>query len=280
MKVEQNSLIARTHIVLVAVLLIASLLLVAFYTHEDENGALHKVQAVCSGASTFTKSANSSLLDLENGFTSAIEDAQASNESLEALRESNQKLTELLASAEEYRLESQRLQELLDFKEKSGVSGVSAHIIGYTSSSWVNEITLDVGSSDGVSVGLSVVGQGGLIGQVVRMDAGSCDVRLLQDPQSGVAVMVQSNREQGVLKGSYDGLLYLENIDSDVEVLVGDVITTSGLGGSFVKGLEIGTVSLIRGSTGESNRTIVVTPNTSLSNIEEVIVVASAKEES
>ena len=91
-----------------------------------------------------------------------------------------------------------------------------------------------------------------------------------------MSVYIQSSRAEGVVKGSVEGLLYLENVDSAVEVKVGDVIVTSGLGGSYFRGMELGTVSAVRASAGTSDRTIVVSPLAVADPLEEVTVVTSA----
>ena len=120
------------------------------------------------------------------------------------------------------------------------------------------------------------MGPAGVVGQVVSASPGSAVVRLLTDPQSGAAAMVQSSRAEGVVRGSLNGLMYLENVGDDVSVNVGDVVLTSGLGGSYTKGLLIGTVVRVDGSTTDATRKIIVSPNETASSFEEVIVVTSA----
>ena len=104
------------------------------------------------------------------------------------------------------------------------------------------------------------MGSSGLLGQVIEVSPLTCKVRLVDDPQSGVAVYIQGNRAEGVVKGSVDGLLYLEYVDSSVEVNVGDVLAASGIGGSYLRGMQLGTVSAVRSSAGTSDRTIIVAP--------------------
>ncbi len=88
--------------------------------------------------------------------------------------------------------------------------------------------------------------------------------------------MVQSSRAEGIVRGSLDGLLYLENISADVNIQVGDVVLTSGLGGSYTRGLLIGTVARVEGSAGNDSRRIVVAPNGSVDLLQEALVVFSA----
>ena len=84
--------------------------------------------------------------------------------------------------------------------------------------------------------------------------------------------MVQSSREEGIVRGSLEGLLYLQNLDEDAQVAVGDIVITSGLGGSYVSGLTIGTVVRDAGEGG-TPATVVVSPNAKASALEEVVVV-------
>ena len=156
---------------------------------------------------------------------------------------------------------------------------MSGRVIGRTTDAWNQTVTLDVGSSSGVETGLTVLGPTGVVGQVISVDGGSCRVRLLTDPQSGAAAMVQSSRAEGIVRGSMDGLLYLENIGADVNVQVGDVVLTSGLGGSYTRGLIIGTVVRVEGSAGSDTRKIVVAPNDTVSLMEEALVVFSAADD-
>ena len=87
--------------------------------------------------------------------------------------------------------------------------------------------------------------------------------------------MVQSSRAQGIVRGSLEGLLFLENLEEDAQVAVGDVVITSGLGGSYTSGLIIGTVVRVDEGEGGSSATVVVSPNDDPSALEEVVVVRS-----
>ena len=191
-------------------------------------------------------------------------------------REQNEQLTQQLTTAEEQRLENERLRSLLNLRDTYEIEGVAARVIGRSTDAWNQDITLDAGSNQGVESGLTVMGPTGVIGQVIAVSGNSCRVRLLTDPQSGAAAMVQSSRAEGIVRGSLDGLLYLENISADVNIQVGDVVLTSGLGGSYTRGLLIGTVARVEGSAGNDSRRIVVAPNGSVDLLQEALVVFSA----
>ena len=67
----------------------------------------------------------------------------------------------------------------------------------------------------------------------------------------------------------------MEDVSADANVQVGDVVVTSGLGGSYTRGLIVGSVVRIDQRQGESTRRIVVSPNEEAGPLQEVIVVST-----
>ena len=261
--------------VVFAVCLAIAVALVVVYANEDEDDALHDAQNLTSELfsplSYVGSGIGTGLLDAAE----AIQDLFADSESITALQEANAELVDLLAQADEYRQEAQRLQALLDLRDAYDIEGVAANVIARSTSSWDQTITIDKGSADGVDTGLTVMGSSGVVGQIVAVTEHTATVRLITDPQSGAAAMIQSSRAEGILVGSLEGLLYLEDLDADADVEVGDIVITSGLGGSYVKGLVIGTVVKIESQQGDTSIVAVVSPNEDASTLEEVLVVFS-----
>ncbi|MCD8316171.1 MAG: rod shape-determining protein MreC [Eggerthellaceae bacterium] len=270
----------RPYIPVTRILLIVFLVLSFFgmmiYTHEDENGPLHSIQGFMTSIFSPVSAASTGVSSAVEGVGTALSDATADADTLSALKEENAELRELVVEAEEYKQRVSDLESLLNLKDTYDIDGIGASIIGRSLNSWNQTLTLNVGSADGVQSGLTVMGPAGVIGQIISVEPHTSTVLLITDPQSGVAALLQSNRAEGIVRGSLDGLLYLENIGADVNVEVGDVVLTSGLGGSYQKGLLIGTVVQIEGKQGDASRSIVVSPNQSTSLIEDVLVVFSA----
>ena len=213
--------------------------------------------------------ASAGVNDAAEGFGNLTADEST----LSGLRESNAELRELLSQADEYKQEAQRLQKLLDLKDLYKIDGVGARVIGNPDQAWSQAVTIDKGTADGVETGLTVMGTSGVVGQVYSAGEHTAEVRLLTDPDSGAAARVESSRAEGVVRGSLEGLLYLENLDADAVVNPGDVVVTSGLGGSYAPGLIIGTVVKVDTRQGESTRRVIVSPNDTTGALEEVLVV-------
>ena len=274
MQQSNGSSVARR--VLFVVLIVAALAMLVVYANEGEKGPLHSAQSSVMGATGQIGSFGTGIGVAAESAGTAAANATADPTTLEGLRQQNEELRQLLADAEEYRQEVDRLRGLLDMKQVSAVTGPVGHVIGRSTSAWDQSITIDLGSEDGVVSGMTVMGSTGVIGQVSRAAEQTSTVRLLTDPNSGAAVMVQSSRANGIVRGSLNGLLYLEDVDEDHLPVVGDVILTSGLGGSYERGLIVGAVVSVGDSTSNAVSTIVVNPNDSAEMLEEVIVVFKA----
>ena len=258
---------------LLVLLLVISLVLVVVYAREGEEGPLHTIQDSTSALSSPLSSIGAASSSLAASATASLEDLTADGQTMNQLQESNATLSQMVVELEEYRQEANRLESLIGLHDAYGFTSVAARVTGYFSDSYNRIITIDVGSASGVTEGLPVMGTTGVVGQVISVSTYSSQVRLLNDAQSGVAVMLQSSRSEGILSGSVEGVLYLEGVDEGVEVTEGEAVITSGLGGGYFRGLVIGTVSKVEQRQGDATRTIVITPNASFDNISEVLVV-------
>lgn len=259
--------------ILAIVLLVFSLVLAIVYLREGDEGALHALQAGVRGGDAPVSQVGAGIDGAADAASTALSDATASEGTLSQLRAQNAELRQLVSDAEESRQEAQRLEGLLNMKESTGLEGLGAKVIGRSSDAWNQSLVINVGAEDGVSTGMAVMGASGVIGQVSNVSQGTASVRLLTDANSGAAVMIQSSRAHGIVRGSLDGLLRLEDIDEGSLPSVGDVVITSGLGGSYVSGLLVGSVVSVDASSANATGTIIVSQNAKVSAMEEVFVV-------
>lgn len=261
--------------VLLIGLIVASVVMMTVYGREGETGPLHTLQSAVSGAVSPLRIVGGSIESATSTVGDTVDNITADQSTLSGLREYNEQLVQQYSQMEECKQEAQRLQKLLDLKDTYQIEGTGARVIGRSSEAWSQTVIINKGSDDGVSTGQTVMGTSGVVGQIVSTSSHTATVRLLTDPQSGAAAMVQSSRAEGILRGSLVGLLYLEDLDADAEVNVGDVVVTSGLGGSYARGLIIGTVVKVDAQQGDTSRRAVVSPNDAISTLEDVLVVSS-----
>jgi hypothetical protein len=143
--------------------------------------------------------------------------------------------------------ENVRLSELLDLKRQHWPHLVSAHVVNRDPQRWFQEVLLDKGQEDGLSVDDPVIAWSGnreaLVGRIVESGAHTSRVMLIHDSLSSVAATVEgSNGEDGIVEGSNSHDLYLRYLTRDSHVKIGDLVVTSGLGGTFPEGIPIGWV--------------------------------------
>lgn len=190
------------------------------------------------------------------------------------LRETIKTLNTRLMQSQEAVFASDRLQKLLNLKTGQPDALLAAHVIGEDSSPWFRTILIDRGSVDGLQEGMPVVAASGVVGQLIKVAAGSSRVLLLTDHASSIAGIVQRSRARGVVKGKGDGRCSMEFAMREEDVKVGDIVVSSGIGHIFPKGLPVGEVTMVRKGEYGIFQTIELRPFTNTSRLEEVLVLA------
>ncbi len=168
--------------------------------------------------------------------------------------------------------QARRLQALLGFKEQYIAKTVAAQVIGSSGSEQSRSIYIDKGTSAGVEKDMAVITADGLVGRVLRAYGSSAQVLLMNDQSSGVGVILDKSRLQGVIKGTAAGEVILEKVMTDEQVSPGDLILTSGGDQIFPKGITVGTVMKVSPGA-DLFLNIRVKPSASLSRLEEVLVI-------
>lgn len=200
------------------------------------------------------------------------------DEEVQRLELENQQLRTLVAELEEYRQQDQRLTAMMQFADIYSLETVSAEVLSKTTG-WDRTATIDKGSRDGIRVGMGVISSCGLYGQVETVTETTSVIRLINDAGSSVSVMVQNSRAQGILHGSYDGTLTLEYVPIDTTVGEGDIIITSGSGGTYPRGIVVGTVRTVEVDSSKLYHRLIVEPIFNIQACEEVLVLTGDETE-
>jgi len=169
--------------------------------------------------------------------------------------------------------ENSRLNNLLNFKQKSPLRMVAARVIGRSLDSWSSSIVIDKGRYNGVKNGMVVVSPQGLVGSIVESSENTAKVLLINDPNQGVSSIVQRSRQEGLVSGTLGTSLIMRYLPDEAVIAVGDIIVTSELSQIYPKGLLVGRVVNIGREFSGLNRYALVKPAADLANIEEVLVI-------
>ncbi len=120
---------------------------------------------------------------------------------------------------------------------------LAATVIARDTTGLLRSIVIDRGSRDGITAGMPVVTELGLVGRVVKVAATNAQVLLVTDTNSFVNARLQSSRAEGSVVGTAGGDLRMTFIPLNDEIKQGDSVVTSGIGGKFPRGIVLGQVT-------------------------------------
>jgi len=152
---------------------------------------------------------------------------------------------------------------------------LAARVIALDPSPFLHYVIIDKGSDHGLRRGMPIVTSQGLVGRVSAVLAGAARVQLITDPASSVNVRLQPSEVDATLQGSLTGDLSLELIPQDVEVLPGNLILTSGLGGNYPPSILIGQVSSVRQRATDLFQSASVQPAVDFSRASIILVITN-----
>ncbi len=169
--------------------------------------------------------------------------------------------------------ENTRLNELLNFKQKSPLRLLATRVIGRSPDSWSSSVIIDKGRHNGIKPGMAVVSFKGLVGSIIESAQNTAKVLLINDPNQGISSIVQRSRQEGLVSGTLGTNLIMRYLPDDADIVIGDIVVTSALSQVYPKGLLVGRIVNIGREFSGLNRYAVVKPAVDLSNVEELLVI-------
>jgi len=169
-----------------------------------------------------------------------------------------------------------RIAALLDYtRSRQNEEYLVADVIGRDISAFTRVIYLNRGARDGLTEGMPVVTEKGLLGRITQVSATASQVMLITDPVSAVNARLLNSRAEGSVLGQTGGGLRMEYIDLNAVLQEGDTAVTSGLGGNFPEGIIIGQVTSIRQYEFELYQTAEVRSLNDFERLETVLVITN-----
>lgn len=168
--------------------------------------------------------------------------------------------------------ENRRLRVLLGFEPPYGFRLLPAEISFVFGSGTPNTVRINRGVADSVRVNQTVVTRNGVAGRIGQVFEDFSIVYLLTEPRCRVAARLKRSREMGIIRYNLDRGMFLDNLPRQGDVLIGDTIISSGLGGYFAEGLIIGTVAEVATPEKEFFYDISVTPAVNFNGLDELYV--------
>ena len=258
----------QTNVILSAIIIAIGILLLSLSYSEPSN----KFKSVISTIITPLQANIYSLIEpLFTNEPIAPEELVNLNATLTAeialLRSENIRLNETM-------YERDMLAALLNYTKLDNVhTYISANVIGKDTSSFLQYVIIDIGTTGGVQRDMPVVTDAGLVGIINEATPRASKVLLVNSDQMAVNVRVQNSRADGVLFGQASKDLRLRYIALDTTISAGDLVVTSGLGGSLPANIPIGEIASVRSRAYDVFQEAEVLPLANLDKIEIVMII-------
>lgn len=234
----------------------------------------------------FENAANKLVMPIQNGLTylkhkingnsNFFTDISKLKEENKKLKEENSRLEQSLRELENIKTENDTLKEYMNLTEKyADYETIAGYIIDKDFSNYSKTIVINIGAKDGVEKGMIVIADEGLVGHIVSVTNNTSKVRTIIDTANSVSCILSTNKDSVICKGTLDNNSELKAmyIPSDIDVVQGDSVDTSGLGGIYPKGIHVGAVKKVVTTKNITDRYALVETAVNFNKLNTVLVV-------
>ncbi|OOR99631.1 rod shape-determining protein MreC [Canicola haemoglobinophilus] len=187
----------------------------------------------------------------------------------EQLREKNADLLLL----DQLKVENQRLRLLLNSPLRTDEYKKIGEILTAETDIYRQQVVINQGAKDGAYVGQPVIDEKGVVGQIISVGENNSRVLLLTDVTHSLPVQVLRNDVRVIASGTgRSDELTLDNVPRSVDIVKGDLLVTSGLGGRFLEGYPVAVVENVSRDSKNYFATITAKPLASIERLRYILL--------
>jgi len=178
---------------------------------------------------------------------------QAVRTEKEELHKQRIELAQVTTTAAQLASENEQLRRLLQVADTVKQPAVAVEVFYEPPNPFNRRLVFNKGSAAGISPGMPVIDEGGVVGQVLRVTPYTAEAALLTDENVSIPVQVLRNGLRLIAFGGHtESKIEVRYLTSEVDLKAGDLLITSGIGGQFPAGLPVARVDYIEhdSSTG------------------------------
>lgn len=265
----------KKKIIFVVVSIICTIVISSFLFRNSKNSVINKI------SNYIIYPINVLSNTTKNTFENFFVNFETKKDIVNKNEELNVKIYELeykMLEQEKILEENRSLKRMLEIKsEYQHFNLIYGRIILREHDNWSKKFTINVGKMDGINLNQAVISTSGLVGYISKVNEKTSVVTTILDPSTSVSVNIGTINEPAVLRGDIslksENRLKLEYIQIDTTISIGDMLYTSGLGNNYPGAIPVGKIISIDGEKNDMNRTAIVEPAVSISNISEVAII-------
>lgn len=161
------------------------------------------------------------------------------------LRDQLYKMQEQVVLLDDYKRENESLKQELDFKNKSPNLLVPCTVLATDPEGLTDAIVLNCGQQNGVKVGQGVISQNHLVAKIVYVGSETSTAVLMTSPQAPFDARISKTGEIGLVKGSFNSGIIIDQLSQNAPLEKGDIIITAGINSLIPRNILIGQVGEI-----------------------------------
>jgi rod shape-determining protein MreC len=170
--------------------------------------------------------------------------------------------------------ENEQLRKLLHAGESKSMYYQVAGILKVDPDPFSHQIVIDKGESNHIKLGQAIIDERGLIGTVVSKSNYTSNVMLISDSSSAIPVENVRNGIRAIAVGTGNiNVLKLKHITNTADIKVGDILTTSGLGGKLPAGFPVAKVIDVQIDPSKPFASVTLEPLASLDRNRHVLLI-------
>lgn len=214
-----------------------------------------------------------------NDFFGYFSNVDKLKKELENVKTENGVLKNQLSNSESALIENEQLRELLSLKEAfPDLELETAEIIAREPANWYFSFTVDKGTADGIAVNMPVISADkSLVGRICEVGTTWSKIVTINNLEHAAGAEVSRSGERGIIEGdaelTTDGNCRLSYISKNANIVAGDNVITTGQGGIYPKGLNIGKVVEVRPDIQGISQYAVVKPTADIKNLRAISII-------
>lgn len=207
-----------------------------------------------------------------------IADGFASERALKAenqtLQDEHTQLQARLQQFEALEAENQRLRDMLGSSARVSARAVTAELIEVSLEPFTRRLIVARGAEHGVYVGQPVIDAYGILGQVTTLSPRTATITLITDPSHAIPALLSRNGLRVMVFGSGDpDSVSIPYLTATTDIREGDILVSSGIGGTFPAGYPVASVTRIENDPNESFLAIAARPTARLNHDTQVLLI-------
>lgn len=233
------------------------------------------LETVVSGLYYFANTPRVVLDGVSNNFI----DSQRLKMENQVLREQVREKSADLLLLDQLKVENQRLRLLLSSPLRQDEYKKVAEVLTAEMDTYRQQLIINQGKMDGAFVGQPIIEEKGVVGQIISVGEKSSRVLLLTDVTHAIPVQVLRNDVRAIANGTGHSELILDHLPRTVDILKGDLLVTSGLGGNFPEGYPVAIVETVINDGSNHFARVTARPLASLERLRYLLLLWPTSEE-